>query len=76
VIARWDHLRSSELTSVTPDTTFNIDVLFTWMLNPWTAFYVGYNGNAANEWEFRRQVGPATHDRDALFAKLSWLWRP
>ncbi len=27
---------------------FNVDVLLTYLVNPWTAFYIGYNGNAQN----------------------------
>jgi len=38
----------STLTRVTPRRSVNGDVLLTRLINPWTALYVGYNGNAQN----------------------------
>jgi hypothetical protein len=36
------------LSTLTPRRNLNGDVLLTRLLNPWTALYVGYNGNAQN----------------------------
>jgi hypothetical protein len=38
----------STLSALTPRRNLNGDVLITRLLNPWTALYVGYNGNAQN----------------------------
>ena len=37
-----------ELTSLETSKNFNTDFLFTYLLNPWTALHVGYNGNVQN----------------------------
>ena len=49
VIAQYDSTRTdSALTTIRPRRNLNADVLLTRLLNPWTALYVGYNGNAQN----------------------------
>ena len=40
--------RDSRLTTIAARKNLNADVLLTRLLNPWTALYVGYNGNAQN----------------------------
>jgi hypothetical protein len=40
--------RDPQLTTIVPRKNLNADVLLTRLLNPWTALYVGYNGNAQN----------------------------
>jgi hypothetical protein len=73
-----DPLRSS----LTPRRNLNADVLLTRLINPWTALYVGYNGNGQNleliETDRIRRL-QRTHDltRDAwqVFVKWSYLWR-
>lgn len=49
VIAQYDSTRTDRaLTTIRPRRNLNADVLLTRLLNPWTALYVGYNGNAQN----------------------------
>jgi hypothetical protein len=48
-IGQYDSTRAdSTLSSIAPRLNFNADVLLTKLINPWTAFYLGYNGNAQN----------------------------
>lgn len=66
--------------SLETNKNLNVDVLFTWLRNPWTALYVGYNNN-------RRTLGPLYEDGTLImprttgmendswqfFVKLSWF---
>jgi hypothetical protein len=61
----------------------NADVLFTYLLNPWTALYVGYNGNRQNlnliEEDGRPHIirtrGTLLNDANQFFMKFSYLFR-
>jgi hypothetical protein len=45
-ILQYDSLRAEPLlTSLETSRNLNVDVLFTYLVNPWTALYVGYNNN-------------------------------
>jgi len=49
VILQYDAvLANRERTTLDRSKNFNADFLFTYLLNPWTALYVGYNGNLQN----------------------------
>jgi len=49
VILQYDTiLANPELTRLDTRKNFNADFLFTYLLNPWTALYVGYNSNHRN----------------------------
>jgi hypothetical protein len=49
VILQYDTtLANPELTELETGKNFNADFLLTYLVNPWTALYVGYNGNAQN----------------------------
>jgi hypothetical protein len=49
VILQYDStLANPEFTELETAKNFNADFLFTYLINPWTALYVGYNGNAQN----------------------------
>jgi len=61
---------------------FNADFLFTYLVNPWTALYVGYNGNAQNIDLVPTATGSEllrtnyfTHDARQFFVKFSYLLR-
>jgi hypothetical protein len=61
---------------------FNADFLFTYLVNPWTALYVGYNGNAQNIDLVPTATGSQllrtnyfTHDARQFFIKFSYLLR-
>lgn len=68
--------------SLAPQRNLNADVLLTRLINPWTALYVGYNGNGQNleivddDRGTRLQRGDSLR-RDAwqVFVKWSYLWR-
>jgi outer membrane receptor protein involved in Fe transport len=48
-IAQYERTRPNESeTSVTNRRNWNVDLLLTWRLNPWTAAYLGYNQNRRN----------------------------
>jgi len=61
---------------------FNADFLFTYLLNPWTALYVGYNGNLQNidliptpEGSQIVRTGRFINDAKQFFVKFSYLLR-
>ena len=72
------------LTNLDDRRNLNADVLFTYLLNPWTALYVGYNGNRQN---FNlidddingprviRTRGTLLNDANQFFMKFSYLFR-
>src|SRR6185369_11268943 len=48
-IVQWDTVRANPmLTSLESRRHLNADVLVAYQVNPWTALYVGYNGNLDN----------------------------
>jgi hypothetical protein len=72
---------NSDLTSLEDRRNLNGDVLVTYMVNPWTALYVGYNGNRQNL-DFIDAIDPPsvirTHgdflnDANQFFLKFSYL---
>lgn len=72
------------LTSLEDRRNFNADVLFTYFLNPWTALYIGYNGNRQNLNLIRddltgprviRTRGTLFNDANQFFMKFSYLFR-
>ena len=73
-IAQYDALLvNPALTGLVERKNFNADVLLTYLVNPWTAFFVGYNSNA-------RVLDPNfpgrfTNDAKQFFAKFSYLVR-
>lgn len=84
VIAQYDAVLSNEtLTSLPTVKNFNLDLLMTYLVNPGTALFVGYNGNAQNidlidTPTGRRLIRPrARFENDAwqFFVKFSYLFR-
>lgn len=41
-------LANPELTSLETNRNLNLDFLVTYLVNPWTALYIGYNNNQKN----------------------------
>lgn len=82
-IGQYDTTRADAArSSLAPRRNLNADVLVTRLVNPWTAIYVGYNGNAQNlswldEPGGRRLVRTEALERDAwqVFVKWSHLLR-
>ena len=76
-------IADQSLTSLEDRRNFNGDVLFTYLLNPWTALYVGYNGNRQNILliddprgpRIIRTSGRLTNDANQFFMKFSYLFR-
>jgi hypothetical protein len=83
-ILRYDSTRvDPTLTSLERDRAFNGDLLVTYLINPWTAFYVGYNSDFRNQDIIDIGNGPEiirTSDMmntsRQLFVKLTYLFRP
>ena len=71
------------LTSLENFRNLNADILFTYMVNPWTALYVGYNGNKQNidlipsegGNQLVRTTGTWLNDANQFFLKFSYLFR-
>jgi hypothetical protein len=83
-IGQYEDTRVAPLrTTITPRRNFNADVLLTRLINPWTALYVGYNGNAqnleliemTNQGRALRRTGRLASDAWQVFAKWSYLIR-
>ncbi|MDH3626867.1 MAG: carbohydrate binding family 9 domain-containing protein [Acidobacteriota bacterium] len=72
------------LTSLETRRRFNGDLLMTYLINPWTAFYVGYNSNYldpaiiedVNGNPLVRTERDYVNDSRAVFFKVSYLFRP
>jgi hypothetical protein len=82
-IVQHDSLRADpSLTSLETTKSLNVDVLATYLVNPWTALYVGYNNNQnnlrlmpiddASELVRTDSLGP---DSWQFFVKASYLFR-
>jgi hypothetical protein len=85
VILRYETTRPDPaLSSLDDDDSVNGDLLVTYLVNPWTALYVGYNGNYRN-FDIVDDVvtGPVLertseldlNDAEQYFVKLSYLLR-
>lgn len=73
VIGQYDSTQSdARLTTVRPRRNFNADVLLTRLINPWTAIYLGYNGNAQNIELVQVDGGRREIHRTAGLARDSW----
>ena len=84
VILQYDAvLTNPEFTAEEITKNFNTDFLVTYLVNPWTALYVGYNTNAQNidlvptdsGAEIIRRRGRFTNDARQFFIKFSYLLR-
>jgi hypothetical protein len=82
-IVQYDSLvADTDLTSLETSKNLNVDLLATYLVNPWTALYVGYNNNqndrrlvpAGNGFALvpRDRIGP---DSWQFFVKFSYLFR-
>ena len=83
VILQYDLLlANSALTRLEDQKNFNADFLFTYLLNPWTALHVGYNGNMQNILLHPTDIGSQIirtddlfHDTRQFFIKFSYLFQ-
>lgn len=81
VILQYDTVRANPLlTRLETRRSFNADFLFTYLINPWSALHVGYNGNLQNialqATDVGRRIVRADnmyHDARQVFVKFSYL---
>jgi hypothetical protein len=72
------------LSRLTRDENLNLDVLFRYVLNPWSALYVGFNNNESNLQLVENEDGTTdlvrsedlARDGRQLFVKFSYLLQP
>ncbi len=84
VILQYDALLTNRnLTSLETTKNVNADILLTYLVNPWTALFVGYNGNAQNLELVPTATGAdiahprrrLINDAKQFFIKFSYLFR-
>jgi hypothetical protein len=83
VILQHEDTKPTALSRLTRDENLNLDVLFRYVLNPWSALYVGFNNNESNlelvgtpqGTQVVRGEGLARDGRQ-LFVKFSYLLQP
>jgi hypothetical protein len=84
VILQHEDTKPTALSSLTRDENLNLDVLFRYVLNPYSALYVGLNTNESNLQLVDDGVGPPTlvrsedlaRDGQQFFVKFSYLLQP
>ena len=81
-IAQYEETAAGPATRLVDDENLNFDLLLRYVINPWSAFYVGYNTNRSNfdiiEGEFERELvvtDSLKRDGDQLFVKFSYLFQ-
>ena len=81
-IAQYDETETGPATRLQDDENLNFDVLLRYVINPWSAFYIGYNSNRSNfdiiEYEGERELIVANdlrQDGDQFFVKFSYLFQ-
>lgn len=83
LIAQHEKTNPGVLTRLDRDENLNWDLLVRYVINPWSAFYVGYNKNSSNfdlvDSEFGTELVTTTglrEDGEQIFIKFSYLWQP
>jgi hypothetical protein len=81
-IAQYDATDAGPASRLVDDENLNFDILLRYVINPWSAFYVGYNTNQSNfdivEMEGERELVIANdlkNDGDQVFMKFSYLFQ-
>jgi len=82
-IAQHEETNPTALTRLQPEENLNFDVLFRYVLNPWSALYIGYNTNSSNFQLIETEEGSQLmltddleRDGRQLFVKFSYLLQP
>ena len=84
IVQHEDTKPNAELSRLMRDENLNVDVLFRYVLNPWSALYVGFNNNESNLQLFENEDGTTelvrsedlARDGRQLFVKFSYLLQP
>lgn len=81
-IAQYDETEAGPASRLIDDENLNFDLLLRYVINPWSAFYVGYNTNRSNfdiiEMEGERELVVSNElrkDGDQIFMKFSYLFQ-
>lgn len=81
-IAQYDETDAGPGSRLVDDKNLNFDLLLRYVINPWSAFYIGYNTNQSNfdivEMEGERELVIANdlkNDGDQIFMKFSYLFQ-
>ena len=81
-IAQYDETDAGPATRLVDDENLNFDLLLRYVINPWSALYVGYNTNRSNfdivDMEGERELVVANelrNDGDQFFVKFSYLFQ-
>lgn len=81
-IAQYEETDAGPATRLTDDRNLNFDVLLRYVINPWSAFYVGYNSNSSNFDIIDGEDGPELittddlkKDGDQFFVKFSYMFQ-
>lgn len=81
-ITQYEETTGGPLTRLEDERNLNFDLLLRYVINPWSAFYVGYNSNSSNfeivDFEGERELVNTTdlrRDGDQLFVKFSYLFQ-
>ena len=81
-IAQYVETDAGPATRLKDDKNLNFDLLLRYVINPWSAFYLGYNSNQTNfdiiESEGERELiisNDLRKDGDQIFVKFSYLFQ-
>ncbi len=82
-ITQYEKTDAGPNTRLVDDENLNFDILLRYVINPWSALYVGYNSNQSNfeiiEVEDEREVvvtNDLKRDGDQIFVKFSYMFQP
>ena len=83
LIVQHEDTKPTALSRLRRDESLNLDLLFRYVLNPWSALYVGYNNNESNLQLVDTPQGielvrteDLARDGQQLFVKFSYLLQP
>lgn len=82
-ITQYDNTEAGPATSLPTRENLNLDLLLRYVLNPWSAFFVGYNSNASNFALVDTEDGgrellignDLRQDGEQFFLKFSLMWQ-
>jgi len=82
ILAQYVETDAGPATRLEDDKSLNFDLLLRYVINPWSAFYLGYNSNQTNfdiiESEGERELiisNDLRKDGDQIFMKFSYLFQ-